>query len=50
VDKAVADPGFKKVAEGVGTTPVPLGPADFKAMVLGMYAQAETVKDDMKPK
>jgi tripartite-type tricarboxylate transporter receptor subunit TctC len=50
VDKAVADPDFVKAADGVGTSILSLGPVDFKSLVSKIYAQAETVKDAMKPK
>lgn len=50
VAQAVADPDFKKAAEGIGSSILSLNGDEFKAMVLKIYEQAESVKDVIKPK
>jgi tripartite-type tricarboxylate transporter receptor subunit TctC len=46
--KAINDPGFIAQADKLGSTVQSLGSADFRKLVERIYAQADSVKNEMK--
>lgn len=48
LSKAVNDPEFKAQAEKLGSSIVPLGSTEFKALAENIYNQANMIKDELK--